>query len=157
MGQFLRKHWEEIAAMTGQPFSFDILQNRDFIYHTEAPCRAVWVARQINPEKAFDFFKAIQKAFYFHNFDTNAIDTYLRICEQMALDTNQFQSLYLSEEAREKTEEEFEKARMLGVSGFPTLLLQWGETYKMLARGYENYEKMQGTLNLWLHKFKVSY
>ncbi|MEO1653156.1 MAG: DsbA family protein, partial [Bacteroidota bacterium] len=80
--QYLRKHWEEIAHMTGQPFRFDILAEEGFIYDTEIPSRAVYVCRLIAPDKEFSFFKAVQFAFYAQNKDTNQLETYLDICKK---------------------------------------------------------------------------
>ncbi|NJL12356.1 MAG: hypothetical protein HC913_04725 [Microscillaceae bacterium] len=82
---FLRHHWEEIHQLTGQPFGYDILERNDFIYDTEPAARAVVVVRQLHPLLTFDFFKAIQAAFYVRGQDTNALETYLELCDDFLL------------------------------------------------------------------------
>ena len=63
MADFLREHWVEINQRTGQPFSFDILEDPDFIYDTEPASRAVVVARMMNPGIEFEFLKRSKPVF----------------------------------------------------------------------------------------------
>ncbi len=147
--QFLREHWEEIQQMTGQAFRFDLLETEDFVYDTEPPARAVVAVRNIKPALEFDFFKSVQKAFYVDNQDTNLTETYLNLCEEYFIDTEAFKQEYLSRETKVRTEADFEKARMLGVLGFPTILFKVGEKHKQVARGYASFTNMQTQVEHW--------
>ncbi|MDX2301637.1 MAG: DsbA family protein [Microscillaceae bacterium] len=148
---FLKKHWLEIESLTGQKFNYQILERHDFIYDTEPPARAVFCMRAINPDLEFDFFKAIQKAFYVENKNTNSLETYLDICEEFFMERDIFEKLFFTEDAQSGTLDDFEQTRMLGVMGFPTVLLKIGEKYKLITRGYEKYEAMEQKLLVWLN------
>ena len=147
---FLREHWEEIGKISGQPFKYDILAGHEFIYDTEPPARAVYCARIMNPLLEFDFFKEVQKAFYAENKNTNQIETYQSICEELFIEWTKFEELFNAEDSKEKTEEDFDTARMLGVTGFPTLLLKINQKHRVITRGYNTYQNMMQKVQYWL-------
>lgn len=150
----LTHHWQEIHQMTGQPFSYDILQTPDFVYNTEAAARAVVTAKKLNPAKAFEFFKAVQKAFYAASKHPHQLETYLEICEELGLPKEEFQQVFESEGIKQTTEAEFHEAKTFyGITGFPTLLLQYGKKAKPIARGYMPYEQMQKNVEQILLKY----
>ncbi len=148
---FLKEHWEEIQILTGQPFGFQILEREDFVYDTEPPARAVFTVRQLNPTVEFDFFKAVQHQFYVKGKDTNLLNTYLELCEDFFIESVDFKKLFESPETKQATAEEFEKARMLGVTGFPTVLVKMGQKYKAVARGYDTFEHIHERVEQWLN------
>ena len=47
---FLKHHWEEVTARSGQPFGDKLFSLDHFNYDTEPACRAVVVARGMKPE-----------------------------------------------------------------------------------------------------------
>ena len=137
LNDFLRSHWEEIHERTGQPFSYDILDQKDFVYDTEPACRAVVTAGQIAPDKAYAFFEATQSAFYAKNKSTADINTYLGIAKELEIDESAFKSMFNSADATAATNQDFELAGQMGVRSFPTLILKKGEEYFLLAQGYQ--------------------
>lgn len=147
---FLRQHWEEIHQLTGQAFGFQILEKEDFVYDTEPAARAVCTMRQLNPAAEFDFFKAIQHQFYAKGKDTNQINTYLELCEDFFVAPSDFEQLFNATATKQATAEEFDQARMLGVTGFPTILVRMGQKYKAIARGYDTFEHMKARVEQWL-------
>ena len=150
----LTHHWQEIHQMTGQPFSFDILQTPDFVYNTEAAARSVVTAKKIASNKAFEFFKAVQKSFYAANKNPHQLDTYLSICQEVGLPQDEFQQVFESDGIKQATEAEFQEAKTFyGITGFPTLLLQLGNKAKPIARGYLAYEQMQKNVEQILLKY----
>ena len=150
--KFLREHWEEIGEISGQPFKYDILESNDFIYDTEPPARAVYCVRKINPMLEFDFFKAVQKVFYAESKNTNQIETYQPICEELFIEWATFEELFNAVDSKEKTEEDFDAARMLGVTGFPTLLLKINQKHRVITRGYNTYQNMVQKVQHWLNE-----
>lgn len=143
---FLRHHWEEISRRTSQPFSYGILEWNDFIYDTEPASRAIVTVRNIRPESEFEFFKAVQKAFYQENKNTTKTETYLDLIKTFDIDNDKFTTLFQSEEMKNQTANDFMLAGALGVKGFPALLLKKGDKVKMITYGYTTFEKMDKTL-----------
>ena len=148
---FLKKHWEEIAHQTGQPFSFDILSDPSFIYDTEPACRAVVVARNIKPEVELAFFKSVQKLFYSENKDPKLESSYVELLKQYDIDPIAFGEKWNSTEFKEMTKADFMRSQEMGIRGFPSMVLKVGSKYELISNGYQKSSaiiaKIQSQLN----------
>ncbi len=140
LSDFLKQHWQEIEEQTFQPFSYDILKLDDYVYDTEPASRAVETARQLNPAITLAFFKAVQTAFYHQNKSTHDINTYLNIAKTFDLDVTKFEQLFYAKEVIDLTRANFVRSSEMGVSGFPTLVLQVNDDYHLIAKGYQEAE-----------------
>lgn len=143
MADFLKGHWDEVNKRSGQPFTYGILQDPEFIYDTEPASRAVVTVREMAPEKEFDFFKAVQKAFYFEGKNPNHLATYLPIAEAFELDTEKYASLFQSERIKEETKRDFQLAQEMGIKGFPSLVLKKNGQFSLIANGYNTAEQIE--------------
>ena len=133
---FLEHHWEDVAKASGQPFSYEILKDAEFIYDTEPASRAVVVARCMNADIEFEFFKAVQHAFYAENENTTELKTFLGIAKSFDLDENMFAALYESSEVINEVKADFQMSQKMGIRGFPALVLQDNEGYTLISKGY---------------------
>ena len=154
IGNILRHHWEEVHKRSGQKFSHDILGHSDFMYDTEPPSRAVVTMRSLNPSEEFSFFKAVQEAFYQGNKDTNRIETYLELARTYDIDDQDFRDAFNSQPIKDQTREDFTFAQQMGVSGFPTTMLQSAGRYHLLAHGYTEAEQIGVALDKTLEPDK---
>jgi putative protein-disulfide isomerase len=150
-GHVLRHHWEEVHRRSGQEFNHSILDSEDYVYDTEPPSRAVITMRSIKPSAEFAFFRSVQEAFYRDNADTNSIETYAALAESFDVGTREFKEAYASGPMKEKTLQDFSFSQQMGVSGFPTTMLQTEDRFHLLAHGYAEaeqiIEKVDGLLN----------
>lgn len=151
MKEFLKKHWLKIEQMTGQKFSFDILET-DIPYDTEPSSRAVVVAKKMNPEIAWAFYEATHWSFYAENKDPVSSNTYYDLAKLFELDVATFQTLYQSEEMKQATRDEFASAKELGIAGFPTLVLKTKERLHLITRGYQ---KASALIDIMEQKIKL--
>ena len=142
LGDFLKEHWEQVAERSGQPFSFEILKDSMMRYDTEPACRAVALMRELKPGKEFQFFKAIQTAFYKNNKNPNDTDTYLELLEDYGVDKATFKKAFESDEWKAKIKEDFQYSSDIGVRGYPTLVLQKGKDLYLLSNGYTEAENV---------------
>lgn len=139
---FLRHHWEEIAARTGQPFSTQFLNRESFNYDTEPACRAFIIMRGMLDEipgpatRAYEVFASIQKKFYADGEDPTVAAFYESICIAFGLDYETFLNRFNHADAKRAASDEFREVRALGVSGFPTVLFRDGSGVKVLASGF---------------------
>ena len=140
---FLTNHWQEVNKRTQQAFSYDILDRADLKYDTEPACRAVVVVRHMDSKKEFDFFKIIQKAFYFENKNLGAVESYYPALDKLGLDKEVFALQFNSEEYKKLVQKDFERAGNLGVRGFPSVLLETNGKVIVLSRGYTTAEKLE--------------
>jgi len=139
---FLRHHWEEVHARSGQPFGYDLFERAAFNYDTEPSCRAVVAARTLDPALEHRFFEWIQHYFYVRNEDPNGVAFYAPICAELGLDFARFSELFASPAIRQATLAEFQLNRQWGVTGYPTVIFRQGDRLLALARGYANFDQM---------------
>ncbi|MDH3246439.1 MAG: DsbA family protein [Saprospiraceae bacterium] len=142
MKDFLKEHWDHVQQRSGQPFSYKILEDPDFVYNTEPPCRAVVVVRHMDRKKEFDFLKALQMAFYYGNRPVTQLGELLSVVQAHDLNQDTFTSLFESDEFRSKTLQDFQYSAQLGVRGFPTLLLKVEDRLETLCIGFQESEKI---------------
>ena len=143
---FLRHHWEDVNKASGQPFSFNILESDYFNYDTEPACRAVRVVRDLDSEKEFDFFKAVQYGFYVENKDPKETVFYQPICEKLNLPFDKFSQKFESEAYKQKTYSDFNRSAQMGVRSFPTVILVKEGKVTPLAFGFSTFEKMKNQI-----------
>ena len=140
---FLRHHWEDVGMRSGQPFSFNLLEEANFDYDTEPSCRAVVAIGDIEVDKMLPFFKAVQVGFYVGNNDPKQVEFYKPICNSLDIDYTVFSSKFNSSATKQNTIKHFERSAQLGARSFPTVLLAYkGEMHK-IAIGYSTFAKMQ--------------
>ncbi len=147
MADFLRSHWVEIAERTGQPFKYDILEDMDFVYDTEPASRAIVSARMLDESKEFDFFKAVQMAFYAENKNTNDPKTFIEIADKFGFDLEKYEAVFHSDEAKYQTKQDFALSQQMGIKGFPSLVLKKDGKYTLIANGYREAEMVEATID----------
>lgn len=152
MADFLRSHWVEIAERTGQPFNYGILEDMSFIYDTEPASRAVVVARMLDETKEYDYFKAVQLAFYADNKNTNEAATFIELAEKFGFEKDKFSELFDSDEAKYQTKQDFGLSKQMGIKGFPSLVLKMDGKYTLIANGYREAEMVEQTINQVINK-----
>ena len=148
---FLMHHWKEIEERTGQQFNYDLFDKEEFNYDTEPPSRAVVIAKELTPEKAFDFFVAIKERFYVQNGDPNELAFYLPLCDQFGIDKKLFRMKFSDPNYMKKSFLEFQRAAELGVRAFPTILLK-AEEIHTVTRGYADGQTMITRVNQLLNQ-----
>lgn len=141
--QFLAQHWREISSLTGQPFSYALLDRPEFEYDTEPACRSVVAARAWLDGNDLDFFSAVQQKFYTQNEDPRQSGFYREICAGFGLDFDAFVQAFESDAIKAMTRDEFRQSRALGVASFPTVLLRSEGRVTQIASGYSTFSAMR--------------
>lgn len=132
----LRGHWKHVHEASGLPFSEGIFANGGFVYDTEPPCRAVVTARTLDGSKALGLMKAVQAAFYRDSFDVTRPVVLADIAAASGYDRVEFFEKLESREMRDETRLDFTTAQSLGISGFPTLGVAYGEQLYLVTSGF---------------------
>lgn len=144
--EFLRHHWREVAARTGQPFHEDLLERPAFEYDTEPACRAVVAARPLIAGSELPFFAAVQRRFYVDNEDPKRLGFYREVCAGLDLDFDLFAHRFEDDDVKRQTLEEFQLNRSWGVSGYPTILAQIDGRRTPVATGFATFEQLRERL-----------
>jgi len=138
---FLTDHWKHVHDASGQPFQYDILDT-ELLYDTEPACRAVMIARELQPESVMTYFHKVQSAFYADNKNPHLTATYADIAERMGIDRSIFSQRFESEEYKKLIKNDFLRASQLGVRSFPTVLLMKDGETNVVSAGYAKAEKV---------------
>lgn len=143
-------HWHNVQRLTGQPFQFEGAMPEGFIYDTEMACRGVVTTATLVPALTFPFFAAIQHAFYVNQIDVTKPENIAQLAGDMAIDTPTFMQLFESDAIKKQTQAHFKRAQQMGISGFPSLVLQNNADYRLLVSGYCPAEKLYPEIDAWL-------
>lgn len=135
---FLSHHWEDVNKASGQEFKYGILDSEDITYDTEPPSRACIVVRSMDKDKEYEFFKEVQKAFYFENKNLHLVESYHSILDNLDLDTKEFDQQFSSEEKKAEIRKDFEKSEEMGIRGFPSLVLKVNGELHLISNGYKD-------------------
>ncbi len=146
--EMLLHHWHQVEAVTGQPFDREALMRRPdtWRYDTELPATAVAVVRHLRPGDELAFLTHLQRAFYAEGVDITDPEEYPRLVAGFDVAADRFVDLLASDEARGWAWGDFDEARRLGVTGFPTTLLRIDGRHRLLSAGHRTYEELAVSL-----------
>jgi putative protein-disulfide isomerase len=121
-----------------------------FTYDTEPASRATVVTRQLVPGKEWAFLKSVQEAFYVQNADVTKAQVLENLAVKLGIDGALFRQTFQDPQTKPVVWEEFDQARQLGVSGFPTLLGRQGQSVSTLMHGYQEFESLTPLIEQFL-------
>jgi len=143
-------HWHEVQRHTGQAFIFEDALPDGFVYDTEPPSRAVITVAELQQRSILEYLESVQAAFYAAQQDVTQADTLARLAARIGIDTGQFQNIFESDRARQRTREHFQRTRDAGVRGFPTLVGQGSSGFSLLTAGYRPFNDLRPVIDTWL-------
>lgn len=146
IGRVIRHHWREVAKMTGQKFDETFFDRENFDYDTEPAAKAVIVMERLAGEHAYDYYHAVQSAFYSKNQDVTSSDVLAEIAAQYKVEKDNFIQAFQSEAAHRETWDQFQFSAKLGIRGFPALVLETNEQFYLVTRGWQPYEQIQAAI-----------
>ena len=149
---YILSHWHAVHERTGQPFNFEFRMGPLFTYDTEPPSRAVVVVRKLVPDEEFAFLKSVQEVFYVKNVDVTHQEILADLARAQGINRAQFLLWFQDPTIKKSVWEEFDQARQLGVSGFPSLLGREGHDYITFTQGYRPPGVLVPLIDEWLRR-----
>lgn len=149
---YILQHWHAVHNRTGQPFNFEFQMGPTFTYDTEPASRATVVTRQLAPGQDGLFLKSVQEAFFVQNADVTKAEVLEFLAVKLGMDASLFYQTFQDPQMKPVVWEEFDQARQLGVSGFPTLLGRQGQSVSTLMHGYQDFESLTPLIEQFLRK-----
>ena len=83
--------------------------------------------------------------------DTTDPATLGRLAEEFGVDRKAFAEEFASDDMKRATLEDFQFSRRLGVTGFPTVVVNDHRGYAYLSMGFRSFEALQPHLETWLN------
>ena len=146
----IREHWGHVNELSGQPFNYDFFERTDFVYDTEPACRAVVTARHLQSSTTLPMLEHLHRSFYTQNLDITRAETLSNIASEVGLDAATFTEAFESQEVQEKTLQDFQFSRSLGVNGFPTLVAREDEAMAAVTMGFRPLGEIMPLLESWV-------
>lgn len=131
-------HWQHVAEASGQPFAQapnTALHTPGFVYDTEPASRATVTVRSHWPGKVWQYFKAVQHAFYAEAKDVTRPEVLADVAEQFGIARTAFAKAFSSQEMRDLTAADFAQSQAWGIRGFPTVVAQHGDHLHLVGSG----------------------
>ncbi len=147
---YLRGAWTRVQELTGQPFDWTVLTWEGFVYDTDPASRAVVAVRRIAPGVTLDYYAHMQAGFYRDGLDITRRDVQLALAAQLGVDTGRLGDHLEDPALQEETAADYDFARSLGVTGFPTLLASVDGRFRLLSAGYRPAEEVLSTCQAFL-------
>lgn len=154
IGPYIQGAYKRVEEMTGIQFGEDFLwhtanpDKSDWVMNSEKPAIALCIFKELFPEQQLAFASDLQYALNYEGRDLDDDEAYRHLVEKYNLPEADFYSKLKSAAYKEKAYYEFTLCKQLQVTGYPTVLLQTGETkFYLVARGFTAYEDVQARLN----------
>lgn len=153
MGGYIKDEYKTVEEMTGVEFGKDYLwhvfnpDDSDWFPHSEKAAIALCIFKEIHPDKQVSIVADLQYSLNYEGRDLTDDEAYRHLLHKYAIDADTFYGKLKSEEYKEKAHYEFVLCQQLQVNGFPSMLMQTGETkFYLLARGYSPYEDVKSRI-----------
>lgn len=144
---YLQKHWKQVAQRTQQPFSNKLLNKTDFEYDTYPACKAVVTVRELYGEhKSFIYLHKLQENFYRDSEDITDTAVLSHCAASIGIDEEAFLKFYESERAELLMKHDFSKARSMGATAFPSIVMIDRDGHMVCLKGYRSFEEMKKIL-----------
>lgn len=129
-------HWRRIQLELGTTFNFDFWTRCRPRRSTYPACRAVLAARRQDAEEAM--IDAIQQAYYLRALNPSDDDTLVRLASELGLDREQFAADLAAPATHQALLDEIAGARTMGISRFPSLVLEHEGALTRIAVDYRS-------------------
>ena len=144
----IQGYWRKIQhAVPGTEFNFDFWTQCQPRRSTYPACRAVIAARTQAKEYEEAMILAIQQAYYLQARNPSDKSQLVLLAQELGLDNERFEQCLDAEETVLQLQKEVEFSQALQMPGFPSLVLQEGENYRLLRHNYTDAMKMLVQLN----------
>lgn len=133
---YVQDAWRSVAVRTGARFNWEFWERCQPRRSTYPSCRAVLAAASQRAGAGPAMFGAIQRAYYEQARNPSLASTLVELAGEIGLDTAVFARDLASPEVEELLQADLALRDRLGVTGFPSLVLETESGPRLLARGY---------------------
>jgi putative protein-disulfide isomerase len=152
----LVRHWDEIGAMAGVPFSHALAEREGFVYDTDPAAQAVVLARRTSTDDGLDMLERLHTAFYAEGRDVTDRDVLADVAADQGFDRGSFLAGLWQPSLKEETWGDYALSQRTGVTGFPTLIVGPNEdgSYDPVTRGYNDADVTLAGVEMWLSRVR---
>lgn len=157
MSSYILNAYKRVEQMSGVKFGdkyLNIFKEGSYILNSETACIALTAIKEIKPEIAFDFATEIQSAHFKEGQSLNAFVTFENIANKFGINLIDFNNIWTNKAIYNKTFEEFEFVKKLGVRGFPAVLLLSKGQYYSVASGFTIFSQLDSVFQSIIENYE---
>lgn len=151
---YIAKAYKDVENRTGVRFGEGFLQGilaEGTAIFTSIPAAMAMAAfKSLQPHNAVAFAHTLQNAIYRDGIEPSNHQAFGKYAEEFGIAADDFLELMLSPFTEERAEAEFDLCARLGITSFPTVLVQQGNQLTMIAQGYTEYDELKNRLDMVL-------
>lgn len=137
--QMVQQNWRRIEQhIPGVEFNYDFWTKCQPRRATYPACRAVIAAREQGNEFDVLMTQQIQQAYYRQARNPSDNETLIALAGELGLDQDRFSAQLVAGQTHQQLLDEIATARAIGISGFPSLILQADDKFKSVSVNYTN-------------------
>lgn len=133
---------EKTGVKFGDKFLNHVLKDGTAIFSSLPPAIALSAFKTILPENQLEYATGLQKLIYFHGVATDSTEHFLNLAQSCGADRDKMADLLANPQAEIDAQKDFAFAQQLGVTGYPTTVLEKDEKLYALGRGAVDYEAL---------------
>jgi putative protein-disulfide isomerase len=135
--QMVQQNWRRIEQLIpGVEFNYDFWTKCQPRRATYPACRAVIAAREQGDEFDDSMTRQIQQAYYRQARNPSDNETLVELAGEIGLDQGRFSEQLVADQTQQRLLDEIVTARSIGISGFPSLVLQNDDEFESLLVHY---------------------
>lgn len=136
MQRRIQNTWRRVSEVTQAPFNFDFWEKTTPRRSTYLSCRAVLAAKQIDHRHEAPMIAGIQRAYYQDAQNPSDEATLIKVAQQIGISEHVFTQALCSDDVLTDFAAHQARARQLGATSFPTLVLVNNGLISPLVVGY---------------------
>ena len=141
--QMVQQNWRRIEqSIPGVKFNYDFWTTCQPRRATYPACRAVIAAREQGDEFDVLLTRQIQQAYYRQARNPADNETLIELAGEIGLDQGRFSEKLVADQTHQQLLDEIAAARSIGISGFPSLILQEDDRFKSVLINYTDVDAM---------------
>ena len=147
---YIVKAYPIVEETTGVKFGADYLwhifnpEDSDWFPDSLKPAIALCILKEYYPHRSVEFAADLQHALHAEGRDLTDNEAYRHLLEQYGINDVAFYEKLSSQEYEEQARYEFSLVKQLKVEGYPTVLIQTGDSsFNLVARGYTDYDTLR--------------
>ena len=146
---FIKTAYKDIEEATGIQFGEKFvngnLKSGEMVLNSLPPAIAMCIFREKFPQKALQFSRLLHQGIYVDNLEPEG-DWYAACAAKLGFDAAEFKEKTKEDKYRQMAEQDFQRAKALGVTGFPAVLLLKDGKYTTISNGYTDYRDLSSKL-----------
>lgn len=134
---------EELCGVKfGKAYINGALQNPATTENSETPTAALEVLREGRRQQSLEIFHAIQNTLFADGRDPSDVISYLDVAEKFGVDSLRFTQAMSDTVYHQRAQQQFELSSRWGITGFPAVVAQHGDSLYLVANGFIPYDEL---------------